>query len=67
MDKWAVNGFTQEKWTIEKFREKILQTSEAVAHCRSTDYLFWEFQKNVSALETCRVTEYRPHHTVSLL
>ena len=38
-DKWAVNGFEQEKWTTEKFR-KILKSLEAVAHRCSTDYLF---------------------------
>ena len=45
MNKGAVNGFEQEKWTIKTFREKMLQSSEAVVHRCSTDYLFWEFQK----------------------
>ena len=29
----AINGFKQEKWMIEKFKEKILASSEAV-RCR---------------------------------
>ena len=41
MKKGAVNGFQQEKWTIEKFREKILKSSEPVVHSSSIDYLFW--------------------------
>ena len=30
---------------VQKFREKILKRSEAVARSCSTDYLFWEFKK----------------------
>ena len=29
-NKWEVNGLKQEKWMIEKFKEKILAKSEAV-------------------------------------
>ena len=58
------------KWTNDKFREKILKSSEAVVYSCSTDYLFWEFKKNppkeFSPLETCGVTKYRPHQAVSL-
>ena len=62
----ASNGLKQEKQTIEKFKEKILKSSEAVAHSFYTDYLLWEFlkilQKNVSAPKTYGVTKYRLHH-----
>ena len=34
------------KWTNDKFREKILKSSEAVVFSCSADCLFWEFQKN---------------------
>ena len=70
-DKWAVNAFEQEKWTIEKFREKTLKSSEAFVHNCSTNYLYCEFQKNsqknVWALETCSITNYRSHHAICLL
>ena len=69
-NKWPVNGSKPEKWTTEKFREKITKSSAALVRSGSTDYLFWEFhkipQKNVSAPQLCGVRKYRPHHAVSL-
>ena len=35
-DKRAANGFKQEKWMIEKFKEKILVNSEVVTYSQST-------------------------------
>ena len=49
MDKWLVNGSKQienkKKWTIKKFGEKILRSSEAVVHSCSTGYQFWDPKK----------------------
>ena len=49
MDKWLVNGSKQienkNKWTIKKFGEKILRSSEAVVHSCSTGYQFWDPKK----------------------
>ena len=46
-EKWVVNGFEQEKWINEKFRENIFKSLEAVVRSCPTDHLFsWDLQCN---------------------
>ena len=58
-EKWVVNGFEQEKWINEKFRENIFKSLEAVVHSALLI---------ICSPETCSATKYsQPHHAVSLL